>query len=415
MALPKDKSAGGLSDEEKAQIEEESTLRQNEAEASDKEEEQDSRKRRRKNALIIGGSTLGLVVLAGGIITAVNDPLDWFGDSNDYSDGVVDDTQQPDGATGPPVDDSGEPASTRPTDYPIDIPEFAEGPYNSMVNEESREDYMEEWASWELPEGYEALTLEEAEEAEMGALEGEASEWLEDLGRSADPRLDDEDSEYVGYQWRDSIEEWARLNVPNMESISFQYPSRADNFTNNPDFVYLEDDTFNPLYSFLLVEDIEYFFGNSVQRLLNPVFGEWAMYQFPEGPFESVVGDFPTNNFREMFTEEWWNENIENGDASNLPVLADWNEDNYGGMDLTDGGERWFGEITGHEISVEGSDEDTEIMSSMNIEYTSYDSSGGTVSRTGELEITIVPNTENIADPNMRLIISDVAFSVEGL
>lgn len=414
MALPKDKSAGGLSDEEKARIEEESARRQSEHDNAEKEKKQSSKKGRRKNTLLVAGSAVGLAVVIGGVVTAVNDPFEWF-DNTDYGDAVDDDTSQPDGSNqGPPVDNSDETESSTTTDYPIEIPEFSEGPYNSVVNDEHRQNYAEEWSQWELPEDYERMTIEDAEDAEVGSLEGE-SEWLSDRGRAYDPRLDDENSEYVGYQWRDGVEEWARLNVPNIESVAQQYPSRADNYTSNPDFVYLEDGSFNPFYSLLTTEDVEYFFGNSVQRFLNPVFGEWGMFQHPEGPFDSVVEGFPADNFRSLFTEDWWNENIENGDASNLPVLADWNEDDYGGLDLVQNNERWFGEITSHDISVEGSSADTEILSSMGVEYTSYDSSGGTVSREGTLEITVVPNIEDLSDPDNRLIISDVSFSVEGI
>lgn len=249
-------------------------------------------------------------------------------------------------------------------------------------------------ASYELPEDSVSGNAGEENPEDSDTTGGYGHSWNYEEVDPNDFSWNNSDARYY-------IEQTQRELV---QDISFAFPSRAAGFTNNPEHYTLEGGSYNPMYSYVLAEDVEYFFGHHLQRLLNPLYGGWWHAQLGND-FESRTVN--AGEFVDMFTESYWEDNIVEGDVSNLPIYADWDGDNFGGRELTDG-PRWFGEIESMENSV---NEDT-ITSVIEVEYTSFNANGGRENSNGTLELTIVPNPDEGASVNNRLVISEASLTI---
>ena len=192
------------------------------------------------------------------------------------------------------------------------------------------------------------------------------------------------------------------------------FASRDTGFTNNPDELFSEDGSRNWDYSFVLAEDIEFFFGHNLERLINPVYGDWVDHQYPDSGLLNIAP------LRPMFTEGWWIENIEEGDDSNLPIFADWNDDNYAAyidddVELISEGPRWVGNVDDYQFELvetfDGRSFALEVE--MDLSYTSYTENSGTVELPASLDITLVPNYDNPDLQNYRLAISSAELSID--
>lgn len=181
----------------------------------------------------------------------------------------------------------------------------------------------------------------------------------------------------------------------------------------------------NPNFSYTLAEDYEKAYVIYTERLLNPMFGNWSSTQ--------SYGDYkvPTkengkfNELRDMFSSKWWNENIdEYKDYSNLPVLVEWEKDNWSQYNLAkrdvDIYGVFYGQVNETEnnlITVEilGVDELFEqpiIKVKTPVKYSAFKENGSLAEIEGTLELTLQAN-ENSLDSNNRIIISNARLHVQ--
>lgn len=173
-------------------------------------------------------------------------------------------------------------------------------------------------------------------------------------------------------------------------SFASMLPSRADGYTDDVKKATNEDGSPNMNYSYQTKENVEYNFAMYMNRLLNPMFGSWI--SIPTGPEREDA--FPDDSFKDMFTEEWWDANIKDGDHSKLPIYLDWKNDNYGGLELES---PWYGEIKVISATGEGDEENqgVNIDISADVEFTAIQKGGKKVTRTGTLNLQLVPNKKD--------------------
>lgn len=183
----------------------------------------------------------------------------------------------------------------------------------------------------------------------------------------------------------------SQLDTP-VGFFSSHFASRSAGYSNRKEDMYHDDGSRNWEYSYVLAEDIQFLFGHHIERLLNPVYGDWVDLQYGE------TEGFNYNQFRQLFTKRWWNANIVEGDPSNLPLFADWEGDGY--SDYTDeelsadGSPRWVGEIEDYDFELIETNEGRsfEIEATLDINFVSWIEGRGSVTQKAQLDITIVPN-----------------------
>lgn len=118
-------------------------------------------------------------------------------------------------------------------------------------------------------------------------------------------------------------------------SVAGDWEDAPKAYTNDASLEYLEDGTLNPQYSYTLQEDYLQAYSVSLQRLINPIFGNWYLAQGGNGTPMKTNAYF--NGLVDMFSNEWWESNIEyDVDYSAIPVMADWEGDNFGGLELAE-------------------------------------------------------------------------------
>lgn len=195
-------------------------------------------------------------------------------------------------------------------------------------------------------------------------------------------------------------------------NFSGMLPSEKDGYTDDMSKALNEDGTPNEWYSFQTQENLNYSFSTFTQRLLNPAFGGWGSltYGVPGGVEES----FPNGSFTDMFTEAWWAANIQENDHSKLPIYADWNGDNWGGLKL-DGKSNgiWFGHITEMSVTGEALEDGSgmEVIVDSDVSLSAYLEDGSKETRTGTLHLKFTPNLES-TDPTTRHLLSEASLTV---
>lgn len=111
-------------------------------------------------------------------------------------------------------------------------------------------------------------------------------------------------------------------------------PSEEHGYTSNPVDEELMDEELgitlpNNMYTYATKEDYYKAFSIYTQMLINPVFGDWAFAEDTEQMYEGN----PFDKFSNIFTDDWWNENIvAEGNYNNLPILYDWENDRFRGL-----------------------------------------------------------------------------------
>jgi hypothetical protein len=216
------------------------------------------------------------------------------------------------------------------------------------------------------------------------------------------------------------------LSVSWMPSgIKGDWEDAGEPFTNKTWEAIIIDENGNEMpnyqYKYALREDYYQAYAVYIQRLINPSFGNWV--------FAQTTGDklYDNNTYevlKDMFTEDWWNNNIkENEDYSKLPILVDWDGDNFGGLELAEyipgryG--TFYGEINQTEdnlISAEfmGLDErGMEIIKvSTPIKYAAFAKKDKVIEKRGTLELTLLSN-EDISRLDNRIVISQAVLIIE--
>lgn len=188
-------------------------------------------------------------------------------------------------------------------------------------------------------------------------------------------------------------------------------------FTNKVWEQTLEDGSNNPRYSYTLREDYLIAYTIYIQKLINPVFGEWVFYQrsIPSKPYKD---NEKYEIFKKMFSEAWWNTYIKTGeDYTSLPILADWDGDNFGGLEFAEPEPGTYGTFYGviHEteedfVTAETIGPDNQgsemIKISTPIKYVAFDKHKKSIEKYGTIKL-ILGSNDDVSEANNRVIIMD--------
>lgn len=178
----------------------------------------------------------------------------------------------------------------------------------------------------------------------------------------------------------------------------------------------------NRNFAYALKEDYMIAYSTYINRLINPVFGDW-IYQQRDFPLRPMKADPNFRVLAGMFHPDWWKENIvENEDYSKLPILADWNGDNFADSTLSPRNEEtigvWYGELNVNEdnmISTEylGRDENeahiVEIITP--IKYYAWGENNKKVNKSANLRMRLASNP--VAYMPNRVVITDIELILE--
>lgn len=190
-------------------------------------------------------------------------------------------------------------------------------------------------------------------------------------------------------------------------------------YTNNTYEETLEDGTPNPYYSYTLREDYLIAYSTYLQRLLNPTFGEWVFAQryVPNKPMKN---NQTFEILRDMFSENWWNNNIKKDtDYSALPVLADWEGNDFGGLEFAEREPGRYGTFFGVVNDSEGrlvvaeslgkDSRNAEILKiNTPVKYVAFGANKDLIEIPGNLIMTLASN--NKASEHNRVVIIDVVL-----
>ena len=111
-----------------------------------------------------------------------------------------------------------------------------------------------------------------------------------------------------------------------VNSIAALTSSASDpDFTDDPAKAYNDDGTLNTHYSYLSAEYVDETIRDDIERLVNPVYGEWTKTQ------DSGADSDDWRSLEDMMSENMKNSITNTNVQSILPLYADWNSDARGG------------------------------------------------------------------------------------
>lgn len=111
-----------------------------------------------------------------------------------------------------------------------------------------------------------------------------------------------------------------------VNSIAALTSSASDpDFTDDPAKAYNDDGTLNTHYSYLSAEYVDETIRDDIERLVNPVYGEWTNTQ------DSGADGDDWRSLEDMMSENMKNSITNTNVQSILPLYADWNSDARGG------------------------------------------------------------------------------------
>lgn len=198
----------------------------------------------------------------------------------------------------------------------------------------------------------------------------------------------------------------------------------AGPYTNDVEKRYLEDGSVNEDFSYALTEDYEKAYVTYTERLVNPLFGDWSKVQSSDDL--EIKSNMQFNALKDMFTSEWWNNNIEESrDYSNLPIFAEWTQGDWDKFNIDKSEENvnmygtFYGEIEETEDKLIQSEQigvDQEGQAIMKVSspvtYSAFGQDGENVEVHGTLELTLESNSES-TDVKNRIVISDAELKLE--
>lgn len=178
----------------------------------------------------------------------------------------------------------------------------------------------------------------------------------------------------------------------------------------------------NQFFSYTLREDYMIAYSNYVHRLINPVFGDWVFAQ-RYVPSKPLKDNKDLAVLESMFDPEWWETNVVEGkDYTKLPILVDWNGDNFGGLEFAElepgrfG--TWYGIVNTDEENVVlvqnlGRDERGSPILQIKtpIKYSAFGIDDEIIEKTGELELTLMSNP--IGHMLNRVVLKDAKLRID--
>lgn len=127
--------------------------------------------------------------------------------------------------------------------------------------------------------------------------------------------------------------------------------------------------------------------GEYIERIINPALGGWSYYQYSNSnPNEN----FPINNFKDMFTPEFFERNADKQYREYLPFYADWDSNDYGMSNLSEVA-RWYGEVNKVEADmINENSGSAELVVKADITYHAWLEDGSKVNKNAVLELDLV-------------------------
>lgn len=164
----------------------------------------------------------------------------------------------------------------------------------------------------------------------------------------------------------------------------------------------------NKNYAAVTGEDYEYWTNVYINRLLNPQFGKWTVLQSPNTRF----ADYAKEIFKDMFDDAYFNS--QNPDMKWLPIMADFNGDEYGGQNFA-----YSTKFVGEYTSISGERKTTEdgfrTITTVNLDVTwkAYLAGDKEIVKTGKISFDIEPRKEDSRLSQNKLVITRTSITVD--
>lgn len=234
----------------------------------------------------------------------------------------------------------------------------------------------------------------------------------------------EEEKFFNNEEYVEEMHEWVQMTGFGYVAASLPSGRVTDDdvppYTNDVSKAENEDGTFNEYYSYVLQEDYERAFALTVHRLLNPHFGGWTTAQYTID--DEDIRTFVTKElFEDLFDPQWWIDNIDNGNEDKMPIYADWNGDNYGGIEFRDEGNttgRFFGVVDESESPIEAIDlrkdmsEELRIKTIIPVKFVAFGKGDDLIEKKGTLTLVLGPN-RNEKDLLHRVVAYEAKLEVK--
>jgi hypothetical protein len=206
----------------------------------------------------------------------------------------------------------------------------------------------------------------------------------------------------------------ASLSGSEINSSSNVLPSESSGFTADDSKQSLDDGSLNTFYSYWTAEQFQSEVGGYLERLLNPTFGGWEMYQH-NGIGSS--GYFDTTLISDMFTDKWVTDNANKTTSEYVPVFADWGANNYGLSDtLLSMGSRWIGTVSSSDTIFTYDQEKLQYSADITaqIKFTAWTKDQTKLEKNGTLTLHLVANADHLNSTNHKVLIDSANLKMEG-
>jgi hypothetical protein len=212
---------------------------------------------------------------------------------------------------------------------------------------------------------------------------------------------------------RKTANEAADASMPENASTALLSKASDPNLTDDQSKATLSDGTTNPEYSFLTAENVTEQVRDDMERIVNPIYGNWTGMQskYRIGSDGNTMPS-PLNSFTDMFADDRVSSVStldENAAKSIIPLEADWNKDDFGGK-TTNSDYPWvigvLGDLTCN-YNIQSVSGDS-ITCSAPVTYTFVKSDGSKASEQKNLVIKYVPNYNNLSSSSRRILIDSV-------
>jgi hypothetical protein len=204
------------------------------------------------------------------------------------------------------------------------------------------------------------------------------------------------------------------LSGSELNSSGNVLPSETSGFTADSSKETLEDGSLNVRYSYWTAEVFQSEVGGYLERLLNPTFGGWEMYQH-NGIGSS--GYFDTTLISDMFTDRWLSENADKKTAEYVPVFADWGANDYGLKDtLLTTGSRWIGTVTSSNTAFTYDSEKLQYSVDLTaqVKFVAWTKDQTKLEKKGTLTLHLVANADKLNGSDHKVLIDSANLKMEG-
>lgn len=211
---------------------------------------------------------------------------------------------------------------------------------------------------------------------------------------------------------RKPIMSWANRNPQLYNSLTGEFNANPK-LTSDINKVKQKGKAMNANYSSLTADNVKYTYTTFVNRLINPIFGNWYPAQFADN--KPKTSD-DLLRLQDMFTKDWWNKHITKSDYSALPVYADWTQSNFNHTKFKKSLARWYGKLDKQHISpvTDKQGRFKKLKVNDTIKYSAYDNHGNVMTKTGVLSLELVENKGPHVNPSASpLLINNASLSIK--